>query len=55
MTRHKCTKHYHLEHSHQRLDNELIDKLTDRPNMDAAVECRERHGGILNDCHRRAA
>jgi transposase InsO family protein len=39
----------------QGLDNELIEKLTDSPSMDAAVECRKRLGGILNYYHRRAA
>jgi len=49
------TEHYHLERDHQGLDNELIEKLTDSPSMDAAVECRERLGGILSYYHRRAA
>jgi len=49
------TEHYHLERNHQGLDNELIEKLTGRPNMDAPVECRERLGGILKYYHRRAA
>ena len=45
------TEHYHLERNHQGLDNELIDKR----NMDGAVECRERLGGVLNYYYRRAA
>jgi transposase InsO family protein len=49
------TEHYHLERNHQGLDNELIEKLTGRPNLDAPVECRERLGGILKYYHRRAA
>ena len=49
------TEHYHFERNHQGLDNELIEKLTGRPNMDAPVECWERLGGILNYYHRRAA
>jgi transposase InsO family protein len=49
------TEHYHLERNHQGLDNELIEKLTGRPNMDAPVECRERLGGILKYYRRRAA
>jgi putative transposase len=49
------TEHYHLERNHQGLDNELIEKLIDERNMDGAVECRERLGGILNYYHRRAA
>jgi hypothetical protein len=32
-----------------------IEELTDCPSLDAAVECRERLGGILNYYHRRAA
>ncbi len=49
------TEHYHLERNHQGLGNELIEKLTGRPNMDAPIECRERLGGILKYYHRRAA
>jgi hypothetical protein len=44
-----------LERNHQGLDNELIEKLADSPTLDAAVECRERLGGILNYYYRRAA
>jgi putative transposase len=49
------TEHYHLERNHQGLNNELIIELADCPNMDAAVECRERLGGVLNYYYRRAA
>jgi putative transposase len=49
------TEDYHLERNHQGLDNELIERLTDSPNMDAAVECRARLGGILNYYRRSAA
>ncbi len=49
------TEHYHLECNHQGLDNELIEKVINSPSMDAAVECQERLGGILNYYHRRAA
>jgi transposase InsO family protein len=49
------TEHYHLERNHQGLDNELIDGLIDKRNMDGAVECRERLGGVLNYYYRRAA
>ena len=49
------TEHYHFERNHQGLNNELIEKPIDRPNMDGAVDCRERLGGILNYYHRRAA
>ena len=49
------TKHYHFERNHQRLDNRLIEKPRDEPNMSRAVECRERLGGILKYYYRRAA
>ena len=49
------TDHYHFERNHQGLDNELIERPIAEPNMDAAVDCRERLGGILNYYHRRAA
>ena len=48
------TEHYHVERNHQGLNNELIEKPDDEPNMEGAVECHERLGGILND-YRRAA
>jgi transposase InsO family protein len=48
------TEHYHFERNHQGLDNELIETSGDEPNMEGAVECHERLGGILND-YRRAA
>ena len=35
-------------------DNERIEKLADSPTMDAAVEWRERLGGVLNYYYRRA-
>jgi transposase InsO family protein len=49
------TEHYHFERNHQGLDNQLIEKPSDEPNMDAAVGCRERLGGVLNYYYRRAA
>jgi transposase InsO family protein len=49
------TDHYHFERNHQGLDNELIEKPIDGPNMNGAVDCRERLGGILKYYHRRAA
>ena len=49
------TKHYHSERNHQGLDNQLIEKSSDEPSMDGAVECRERLGGVLNYYYRRAA
>ncbi len=47
-------EHYHRERNHQGLDNELIEKPIDGPNIDAAVECQERLGGVLK-YYRRAA
>jgi transposase InsO family protein len=58
--RHLCkavkeyTEYYHLERNHQGLDNKLIEKLIDEPNMEGAVECQERLGGVLK-YYRRAA
>ena len=48
------TEHYHLERNHQGLDNELIETSGDEPNVEGAVECHERLGGVLN-YYRRAA
>lgn len=48
------TEHYHFERNHQGLNNELIEKPGDEPNMDGAVECHERLGGVLK-YYRRAA
>ncbi len=48
-------EHYHLERNHQGLDNELIEKPSRPVNVDGAVDCRERLGGILRYYHRRAA
>ena len=49
------TEHYHQERNHQGLDNELIEKLIDGPDMDGTVDCRERLSGILNYYYRRVA
>jgi transposase InsO family protein len=49
------TGHYHFERNHQGLDNELIEKPSDEPDMDAAVDCQERLGGVLKYYYRRAA
>jgi transposase InsO family protein len=48
------TEHYHAERNHQGRGNELIETLCDEPNIDGAVECQERLGGVLN-YYRRAA
>jgi transposase InsO family protein len=47
--------HYHVERNHQGLGNELIETPCDEPNMDGAVECRERLGGVLKYYYRSAA
>ncbi len=49
------TEHYHFERNHQGLDNQLIEKPSDEPNMDDAVGCQERLGGLLKYYYRRAA
>ena len=49
------TEHSHLERNHQGLNNELIEKPSDEPHLDGAVECKERLGGILRCYYRRAA
>ena len=49
------TQHYHLERNHQGLGNELIEKPSDEIDVNGAVECRERLGGILKYYYRRAA
>jgi transposase InsO family protein len=49
------TEHYHSERNHQGLNNELIEKPSDEPNMDGSVECQERPGGVLKYYYRRAA
>jgi putative transposase len=48
-------EHYHVERNHQGLDNRLIEKPHRVINMDSAVECHERLGGVLNYYERRAA
>ena len=49
------TDHCHLERNHQGLENELIEERSDELDMNAAVECRERVGGVLKYYDRRAA
>ncbi len=49
------TEHYHFERNHQGLNNELIEKPSGELNMDGAVECQERLGGVLKYNYRRAA
>ena len=49
------TEHYHLERNHQGLANELIERPRDDLDVNGAVECRERLGGILKCYDRRAA
>ena len=49
------TEHCYLERNHQGLDNELIERPIQAPNLNGGVECRERLGGILKYYYRRAA
>ncbi|MFT4584827.1 MAG: putative transposase [Gammaproteobacteria bacterium] len=49
------TKHYHSERNHQGLDKRLIEKPRDAPDLNHAVECAERLGGILQYYYRNAA
>ena len=48
-------EHYHFERNHQGLNNQLIEKPRDAPNMDRVVSCHERLGGILKYYYRSAA
>ncbi len=48
------TEHYHAERNHQGRGNELIETLREESNLDGAVECQERLGGVLK-YYRRAA
>jgi hypothetical protein len=41
--------------AHYGLGNELIEKPSGEPNMDGAVNCQERLGGVLKYYDRRAA
>ena len=47
--------HYHDERNHQGLDNCLIAKQRDDPDLNNVVECRARLGGLLNYYYRAAA
>jgi hypothetical protein len=47
--------HCHLERNHQGLENELIEERSDELDMNAAIECRVRMGGVLKYYDRRAA
>ena len=49
------TEHSHSERNHQGLDSELIEKPSDEPNMDGALECRKRLGAVFKYSYRRAA
>ena len=49
------TEHYHVERSHQGLDNRLIDDERCRANLNGDIERLERLGGVLNYYYRRAA
>jgi len=46
--------HYHLERNHQGLENQLIIPIKGPVNAEAAIERRERLGGLLNYYYRAA-
>jgi transposase InsO family protein len=48
-------EHYHLERNHQGLENELIEKPSDKLDVNGTVGCRERLGGVLKYYYRKAA
>jgi hypothetical protein len=48
-------EHYHRERNHQGLENELIEKPSDKLDVNGTVGCRERLGGVLKYYYRRAA
>jgi hypothetical protein len=45
--------HHHDERSHQGLGNELVNEVEAR--RQGKIQTRERLGGLLRYCHRRAA
>ena len=47
--------HYHHERNHQGLGNKLIEPLEELTNLEGAIVCRERLGGLLKYYHRPAA
>jgi len=47
--------HYHAERNHQALDNRLIDPGEEVGRTAGEVACRERLGGVLRHCRRKAA
>ena len=49
------TQHYHLERNHQGLNNRLIENNHDKPDVKAAIGCRERLGSLLKYYDRLAA
>jgi len=49
------TEHDHVERNHQGLDNRLIEEPPGVVDMNSAVVCHERLGGVLNYYERRAA
>jgi hypothetical protein len=49
------TEHYHVERNHQGLENGLINERQSVVDMNSAIECHERLGGVLDYYERRAA
>jgi hypothetical protein len=52
---HEFVIHYHQERNHQGLDNRLITPMGGTIDTAAAIERRQRLGGLLNYYHRTAA
>ena len=48
-------EYYHTERNHQGLANKIIEPREAVGQMDGAIECRERLGGLLRYYHRQAA
>jgi hypothetical protein len=48
-------RHYHGEHNHQGLDNQLIEPDQAVGSRQGGVQCRQRLGGMLNYYYREAA
>jgi len=46
---------YHAKRNHQGLANELLTPLPANWNAGGAIQCRERFGGVLKYCYRKAA
>ena len=52
---HEYAEHYHRERNHQGLENQLLQRAPPPVHQGAAVQRRERLGGLLSFYHREAA